>query len=209
MNWLRGILLACATGLFVAFGIGFWTFAERVERSGPRNPVPEADAIVALTGGSQARLHEAVALLRAGHGRRLLISGVGRGASDEAVYALIGAASAEERAAITLGRQALDTLGNASETATWVKAQSARTLLVVTDDYHMPRALAELRLAMPDTHLIAHPVRSRWSAPQAWRSDLRAAAVIGLEYIKYLVVEAREGLLAIDDPPAAGGKAGA
>ena len=53
---------------------------------------------------------------------------------------------------------AATTLGNAQETAEWSQAMRFDSLIVVTADYHMPRAMLELRGAMPDTRLTAYPV---------------------------------------------------
>ena len=62
-------------------------------------------------------------------------------------------------ARITLGRTATTTLGNAEETAEWARMHRLRSLIVVTAGFHMPRALLELRRAMPDTVLYPAPVQ--------------------------------------------------
>jgi len=58
----------------VIFGAGFLWFVHRIELSGGA-PVRSADGIVALTGGP-FRINDALELLAAGRGRRLLITGV-------------------------------------------------------------------------------------------------------------------------------------
>ena len=60
---------------------------------------------------------------------------------------------------MTLGRAAQSTVGNAAETALWSRAHDVRRLIVVTAGYHMPRALLELRRALPDVQLLPAPVR--------------------------------------------------
>ena len=98
---------------------------------------------------------------------------------------------------IDLGRGADDTIGNASETAAWARERNYRRLILVTDDYHMPRSQAELALAMPEAEIYPYPVRTRWTDPALWRSDLGAAGRIGAEYVKYLVIRGREALLSL------------
>jgi uncharacterized SAM-binding protein YcdF (DUF218 family) len=201
MSLIRGALLAILTALALAGAAGFVEFARAVHGAAPAEPTPPVDAIVALTGGSNKRLETAMTLLEQGHGRRLLISGVNPKVKDDELAALLGADAAMFACCVDVGRTAEDTLGNASETAAWTRRNGFDTVLVVTDDYHMPRSLVELRLAMPEMELIAYPVRTRVTAPRAWQTDIAAAGRLGSEYVKLLVVRARERLLAIDKPP--------
>ena len=193
---MRTILLWAALIAAGAFVIGFWSFAERV-RAEAEEP-PQAQAIVALTGGSLERLSTGVRLLEAKKGERLLISGVNRIVTDEE---LLGAALNVNRdlaqCCIDLGRAAEDTLGNAAETAAWARGHRFRRIILVTDDYHMPRSLTELSLAMPEADIHPYPVRTRWTDPALWRSDLGAASRLGGEYVKYLVIRGREALIGL------------
>ncbi len=176
--------------------VGFWRFAEAVRA--PAAQPPQADAIVALTGGSLQRLSTGVALLGAHKGERLLISGVNRAVTDDEL--LRDALSVDPELAsccIDLGRAADDTLGNAAETATWARAHHYRRIILVTDDYHMPRSRLELSLAMPEVEIHPFPVRTRWTDPALWRSDIGAASRIGGEYAKYLIIRGREALIGL------------
>src|SRR5262245_20044618 len=72
--WLRALIVAPSAIVFVGAVIGFVAFLSQVhgvEVKPPRN----ADGIVVLTGGS-SRVSDAMELLAAGYGKRLLISGV-------------------------------------------------------------------------------------------------------------------------------------
>lgn len=192
MSIVRGALLALMAALFAAFGIGFFSFAHGVRAARPLDPAPQVDGIVALTGGSQERLATGVRLLKEGRGRRLLISGVNPNVRDSELFTLLGIDEELSTCCVDLGRTAEDTLGNASEAAVWVTRNGFRTILLVTDDYHMPRSNAELRLAMPGVDIIAYPVRTRWTDPALWRTDMDAAARLGGEYVKYLMIRVRE-----------------
>jgi uncharacterized SAM-binding protein YcdF (DUF218 family) len=187
-------LLIAAT----AFVLGFWNFAERV-RIEPET-APRAEAIVALTGGSSERLQTGVRLLEEGKGERLLISGVNRIVTDDELFHALNVDPALGACCVDLGRVATDTLGNASETAAWARTHNYTKIILVTDDYHMPRSQAELSLAMPDVEIIPYPVRTRWTDPALWRSDLGAASRLGAEYVKYLVIRGREALLGLGAP---------
>lgn len=193
---MRAILLWGALIAAAAFAIGFWNFAERV-RAEAEEP-PQAQAIVALTGGSLERLTTGVRLLEERKGERLLISGVNRIVTDQE---LLGEALKVNpdlaSCCIDLGRTAEDTLGNAAETAAWARQHRYRSIILVTDDYHMPRSLTELELAMPEAEIHPYPVRTRWTDPALWRSDLTAAGRLGSEYVKYLVIRGREALIGL------------
>ena len=196
---LRSILMWGALIAAAAFVIGFWQFAERV-RAEPVEP-PQAQAIVALTGGSLERLTTGVRLLEENKGERLLISGVNRVVTDQELLGEALNVNEElARCCIDLGRAAEDTLGNAAETAAWAREHRFREIILVTDDYHMPRSLTELSLAMPEAKIHPYPVRTRWTDPALWRSDLSAASRLGAEYVKYLVIRGREALIGMGRP---------
>ena len=77
---------------------------------------------------------------------------------------------------VTLGFAALDTRGNARETAVWVAENKVRTIRLVTADWHMRRAAIELQSQLPDkTVLVRDAVPSRPSL-----------ATLFLEYHKLL-----------------------
>ncbi|MGE0741226.1 MAG: YdcF family protein [Hyphomonadaceae bacterium] len=180
----------------IAFIAGFWNFAERVRRA-PAEPT-QAQAIVALTGGSLERLSTGVRLLEERKGERLLISGVNRVVTDDELLRGVLDVNPDLAACcIDLGRAAEDTLGNASETAAWAREHRYTRLILVTDDYHMPRSHAELSLAMPEAEIQTYSVRTRWTDPALWRSDIGAATRLGAEYVKYLVIVGREALIGL------------
>ncbi len=162
---LPAVAAACALGL----GAGFVAFAETATR--PYDPdSPRTEAIVAMTGGSY-RVSDAVTLLGAGHGRRLLISGVNPMVRERELARAVPAASPLMACCIDLDHRALNTRGNAIETAKWTRLHSFRSLLVVTSSYHMPRTMLELQRLMPDVRLVAFPVQTGALHPQRWWKD--------------------------------------
>jgi len=192
---MRLLLFWAAMIALVAFIAGFWSFAENVRQEADE-PAP-AQAIVALTGGSLERLRTGVRLLEERKGERLLISGVNRIVTDAELYDALEVDPALGECCIDVGRRAEDTLGNASETAAWAREHRYTNIILVTDDYHMPRSQAELEVALPEAEIHPYPVRTRWTDPALWRSDLGAAMRLGGEYVKYLVIRGREALIGL------------
>ena len=191
---MRGLAFILVIALIWAAGL--WAFAERVATSTPAPEPPAADGIVALTGASNVRLEAGAQLLDQGKGRRLLISGVYKGATRADVRDVARGLSKEWECCVDLGFHAENTRGNARETAGWVRYHDYRSLIVVTADYHMPRALLELKAAMPGTQIYPYPVVTDLNARRWWRSQSDARRMV-LEYCKYIVILGREGVLGL------------
>jgi uncharacterized SAM-binding protein YcdF (DUF218 family) len=176
----------------MAWAAGLLFFAACVWAARPPDPVPHADGIVVLTGGD-GRVGAALALLAAHDAPALLISGAGRGTYLADFTADDTAAATKNAAKITVGHMAATTHENAIETADWVAAHHAHALIIVTADYHMPRALLEIRHVLPGVTLIAYPVQPpAMTALAAWPTVKLLAA----EYSKYLIVRSGLGDLA-------------
>ena len=62
---------------------------------------------------------------------------------------------------IDLDRSALNTFGNALETKRWAREHNFNSLIVVTSNWHMPRAMAEVAHQLPDVALIGLSGRFR------------------------------------------------
>lgn len=186
--------------LFVAFlilGAGLLAFASRVDRSTPAPDPAPADGLVALTGASGERIGAAVQLLEAGKARRLLISGVDRRVTRRELQIVTGVDQPVYDCCVDLGFKAANTYGNAEETASWARANHFTTLILVTADYHMPRARLELHAAMPEARIVPYPVATNeLRAGDWWRTSAGAQRMM-VEYSKYLAVLARETLLGV------------
>ena len=174
--------------------VGLFVFADRVRGFTPAAEPERADAIVALTGPSAERVNSAVRLLEQGKGDRLLISGVNREVKRRELQALTPGSSGLFTCCVDLGFEAENTIGNAQEIAAWAHGHDYSRLIVVTSDYHMPRALLEIRSVAPDVTLTPYAIEtpsldnSRW-----WRAAVTARRMT-LEYMKYLAVLGREAL---------------
>ena len=104
--------------------------------------------VVVLTGGA-GRIDRGLEALRAGWAPRLLVSGVDAEVKPHEFAVEYRIGSLQMACCVTLGFAAKDTVSNAVETADWIKAQKLRSIRVVTSDWHMRRAVLELRRAIP------------------------------------------------------------
>jgi uncharacterized SAM-binding protein YcdF (DUF218 family) len=180
---------------------GLLAFTSRIDRSTPAPDPPAADGIVVLTGASGERIDAALRLLEAGKARRLLISGVGRHVTRAQLQAVTGADALVFDCCVDLGFAAVNTVGNGRETAQWARSHGFHTLILVTADYHMPRAHLELRASLPEAKVILYPVATdELKAGDWWKTGPSATRTI-IEYSKYLAVLARETLLGLGPRP--------
>ncbi len=173
-----------ALAVIVVFGIGLLLFIGRIEKM-PQNRNVNADAIVVLTGGD-SRVAEAVKLLAAGHGRRLLISGVHPKTTADMLRRVNPKAARLFDCCIDLDRKARDTIGNADGTRRWLAKRGFRSVIVVTSSYHMPRGLVELRRALPELELVPYPVVPTRVRLDRWWAHPGTFRLLSGEFVKYL-----------------------
>jgi uncharacterized SAM-binding protein YcdF (DUF218 family) len=145
----------------------------------------KADGIVVLTGAA-SRIPDAIELLAAERGKRLLITGVHRATSASEIARLTPLYARYFACCIDLDRSALNTFGNALETRRWARQHNFNSLIVVTSNWHMPRSLVEISHQLPDTELIPYPVVSERVKTEPWWSHADTARLLLAEYLKYL-----------------------
>jgi len=187
-RWRTALLIALAL-LLIVTATGFVGFLSQLRGTEAR-PSRTADGIVVLTGGS-SRVSDAMELLANGYGRRLLISGVhpASGASD--ISRSLTDNQSLLNCCVDLDRSAVNTRSNAAETRRWVRERGFKSLIVVTSNYHMPRAIVELSHAMPDITLIPFAVVGDKWREEPWWSNGATFRLVLSEYAKYVAAEAR------------------
>jgi uncharacterized SAM-binding protein YcdF (DUF218 family) len=167
----------------VAVLAGFAAFMFSLPQPGDAGVRP-ADGIVALTGEGR-RLVPAMDLLAKGLGRRLLITGVNPVTPKSELRNLLHGGVLFD-CCVDLGFTALDTRGNAEETANWAHVHGYNSLIIVTANYHMPRSLIEFGAEMPGVKLIPYPVPDAGNA-----SSIQSVRRLAGEYLKYLASSVR------------------
>ncbi|MDP1625767.1 YdcF family protein [Parvibaculum sp.] len=179
------IVVGFAALLAAAYVGGFFLFTAELERTPPAR-VPVADGIVALTGGPD-RITAAYKLLQDGKGSRLLITGVHPDVSVASLKEIVPGGSAKFDCCVDVGHMAEDTIGNAAETAEWVREKNYRSIILVTSTYHLPRARLELARAMPDVEISPFPVFQDTLHLDGWWAYPGTTRLLISEYTKYLL----------------------
>ncbi len=183
--------------VFIAgiWGIGLLRFTDEIPTT-VADAETRTDAIVVLTGGS-GRLAKGLDLLAAERAPKMFISGVYHGL-DVRTLLQVTRSSRRLESRIAIGN-AVNTVGNASETADWVEGAAkdgdvVGSIRLVTAAYHMPRSLLEFRDAMPEVKVIPHPVFPAHVKADWWAWPGTAALVLG-EYNKFLMAWLRQRIM--------------
>lgn len=191
MTRRRVVLAGAAAALAAVAGaaMGFMAFAGMVVAppEAPAWGAGPADAIVVLTGGA-GRIDAGLDLLENSAAPLLLVSGAAPGMTRAALLRQEKREGAGLEGRVRIGRAAATTIGNAAEIAAFGAASGASRFLVVTSDYHMPRALLELRRALPGARFHPHKVAPPPGRPRPW------GLLLG-EYAKYVAAAAGVSML--------------
>jgi uncharacterized SAM-binding protein YcdF (DUF218 family) len=188
-RWLRAAVVAVLAMVFVGAAIGFVGFLSQL-RGAEMRPDRKADGIVVFTGGS-SRVSDAMELLASGYGKRLLISGVHPTNAASDISRSLSDNQSLLNCCVDLDRSAVNTRSNAAETRRWAHERGFKSLIVVTSNYHMPRAIVELSHAMPDVALIPFAVvGDKWRDEPWWTSGATLRLLLS-EYVKYVAAELR------------------
>ena len=173
----------------LAFDLGFFA-AGLLPQSRSVDQVAPVDLIVVLTGG-QGRLKEAVQFLQNGRGRYLFVSGTAPKAQllDILKANKIETLSDAIYAKILLGDESRTTQENAIEIRKIVESLQAHSILLVTSNYHMKRALhliqeefnREPRLTVIVT---GYPVESPNFDQDSWWRSFTGWRILVSEYAK-------------------------
>lgn len=148
----------------IGFSVYYYDIDQNWERIKIKNPKisQKTDAIVVLTGGSE-RIRNAIHLLNQEYGRLLFISGVNKKVKLPELFAIHDVSKEDFFKLINkveVGFEAKNTLENAIEISQWVeKNKDVKSLRLVTSNYHIRRAMLEVRSKIPQNiEIIPHPV---------------------------------------------------
>jgi uncharacterized SAM-binding protein YcdF (DUF218 family) len=166
--------------LVVVWASGFLWFAIALPQPAGAE---KTDAIVVPT-GSGGRIPRGLALLRAGRAERMLVSGVDDQVKPHEFAVEYQASDELMDCCVTLGFAAVDTRGNARETAQWVAEHRVRSIRLVTSDWHMRRAALELAEVLPEgPTVLRDAVRTE---PSLWTLFLEYHKLLATWFVRAL-----------------------
>lgn len=173
------------------FVAGFMFFLSEIDSYAETAPANvSAQGIAVLTGGF-ARLLPAVELLKMERGERLLLSGVNPQNSDGSLKSALNIDDELFDCCVDVDLDAMDTIGNAVGISHWAKSKNYNKIIIVTNDYHMPRSILEVGRQMSGVELVPFVVRNQPNADESFGTKLDRYRVLSGEYVKYVATNAR------------------
>ncbi len=137
----------------------------------PAPPSRPADVVFVLTGGA-GRIKEGYKVWLSGAGKDFWILGAGRNVKPEQLLPGPDALPPDAHSRIRVEGWSENTLENAFSGKTIVSERGYVSVILVTSDYHIPRAhLAFRKILPPEVGLSVHPVPAESGTPGrvAWR----------------------------------------
>lgn len=138
---IRRIIAACAIIWFIGFA--WFTIAL------PGPLAKGASEVIIVPTGAAGRIERGLEVLAKGEAKEMLVTGVDREVKPAEFAAQFKVPIGTMDCCITLGTKAVDTKGNAAETAEWIAQRGVKKLRLVTTDWHMRRARNELESMVP------------------------------------------------------------
>lgn len=132
--------------LVMVWALGFLWFTVSLPQPAGEE---KTQAVIVATGGP-GRIAQGLAVLDQGLAARMLVTGVDPEVRPGEFAAEFEVSQEQMNCCVTLGFMAVDTRGNATETAAWVEKEQITSIRLVTTDWHMRRAAGEVSRSLPE-----------------------------------------------------------
>ena len=167
-------------GILILYIVSFLNFILDINKK--YTVVNNINNIVVLTGNT-GRLVFGLGLMANNIKSKMLITGVAKGVK----YSEIIKNKNINKNRIKLGYNAQSTLGNAIETSSWLKKNKINNIILVTDSWHMKRALLLFNAAMPNIKVSPYPIQTtNFKIKEYFEFDNRVFFIYQ-EHLKYIV----------------------
>lgn len=197
MSFIPNSIQTALLGLLVVLGLAlasFQKFVLTLPNDDTKLSAP-IDGLVVATGG-QLRIQKGVELLAGGKADRMLISGVGKGITKELLKENLAISNRQARffdCCVEIEFAATDTNGNAQATFEWMQKHALDDILLVSANYHLPRAELIFKQYLPENSLYFQAVNPPDLKLSAWHSNWQTTRLLLKEYLKYIYVKSGLG----------------
>ena len=151
--------------------------------------------IVILTGGTN-RIKDGLKIVNkfeksSTFNSKILVSGTGKGFTKMSLAKSIDFDFNLIECCIELDSISTNTYSNAFETLKWVKKNNISEFILITSNYHMPRAFLEFKYRMPNLKIFTYPITPKKHNINNWLSSFQTFSLVLSEYCKFLVANLR------------------
>ena len=184
------------TSMFTLFFIELNNFKKKILSLTKYNNV-ESPNIVILTGGAN-RIKDGLKIIEdfknsKNINYKILVSGTGMGFTKSSLKKKLGPNFNSQliQCCIDLDSVSKNTLTNASETFKWTNKNDIKEFILITSNYHMPRAILEFKNVMPNLKIYTYAITPKKHDIENWLSSYQTFSLVFTEYCKFIIAGLR------------------
>ena len=184
------------TSIFTLFFIELNNFKNNILHLTKYNDI-ESPNIVILTGGAN-RIKDGLKIIQdfknsKNINYKILVSGTGMGFTKSSLKKKLGENFNSQliQCCIDLDGVSKNTLTNASETFKWTSKNDIKEFILITSNYHMPRAILEFKNVMPNLKIYTYAITPKNHDIENWLSSYQTFSLVFTEYCKFIIANLR------------------
>ena len=196
LSIFRTIYVILMTSILTYFSFGLAEYKEKI-LSTKKYVSKKGTNIVILTGGTN-RIKNGLKIINkfekaSTFNSKILVSGTGKGFTKISLEKKLNFDFNLNliECCIELDSISTNTYSNAYETLKWAKKNNIKKFILITSNYHMPRAFLEFKNRMPNLKIFTYPITPNKHDVKMWLSSFQTFSLIFSEYCKYLVAKLR------------------
>ena len=193
---LKIIFVFSLTSTLTIFFIQLFNFKEKILKLKNYDQY-ESSNIVILTGGAN-RIKDGLKIIDNFETTKniklnILVSGTGKGFSKNSLKKQLGPKFNPEliKCCVEIDSVSKNTFTNASETFKWTQKNNIKEFVLITSNYHMPRAFLEFNNSMPNLKIYKFTITPSKHDIEKWLSSYQTFSLIFKEFCKYMVASLR------------------
>ena len=184
------------TSIFTLFFIELNNFKKNILSLTKYNNI-ESTNIVILTGGAN-RIKDGLKIIEdfknsKNFNYKILVSGTGMGFTKKSLKKKLGPNFNSQliQCCIDLDGVSKNTLTNAIETFKWTSKNDIEEFILITSNYHMPRAILEFKNVMPSLKIYTYAITPKKHDIKNWLSSYQTFSLVFTEYCKFIIAGLR------------------
>ena len=191
---LKTICIVLISSILTYFLIGLIEYKDKI-LSNITYISKKSSNIVILTGGTN-RIKDGLKIVNkfeksSTFNSKILVSGTGKGFTKMSLAKNVDFDFNLIECCIELDSISTNTYSNAFETLKWVKKNNISEFILITSNYHMPRAFLEFKYRMPNLKIFTYPITPEKHNINMWLSSFQTFSLIFSEYCKFIVANLR------------------
>ncbi len=182
--------------IFILFLIELNNFKENILSFTKYNK-KESPNIVILTGGTN-RIKDGLKIIKdfrksKKSNYKILVSGTGIGFTKNSLKNKLGSNFNPKliQCCIDLDNISKNTITNAIETFKWTQKKDIKEFILITSNYHMPRAYLEFKNIMPNLKIHTYSITPKKHDIENWLNSYETFGLVFREYCKFIFASLR------------------